>query len=243
MTKWKDRGWWVSVEIDRKPSARKNENRALALLDAAAERYDLRFESGKTVARGIFTRGADMLGLARLLELTNRWTGATVYANGNRLGTGDVHQVANLLKCAANWAGCRSGGMEQRLAYLGCHLEQIGLMNYSLASLKRGDRYWFSYLKSEMGANPPITLDKQALAKTMENSQRWCPLFPAKTQAIIGKLPSTVNLRPDNHCLFWVATRQKVHSRWLGRFPPVVPYSEEKYRSWIKLILKDSNVK
>jgi hypothetical protein len=242
MKEWKDRGWWVSVEIDRIPSGRKNEDRALALLDAAEERYDLRFESGKTVTRGIFTRRADMLGLARLLELTNRWTGTVIHANGNRLGTGDVHLVAKLLTCAANRAGCRSGGMEQSLAYLGCHLEKIGLMNYSLASLKKGDRYWFSYLKSERGSKPPIILDKHALARTMENSQ-WCPLFPAKTPAIIGKLPSTVNLRPDNHRLFWIATRQKIRTRWLSRFPPVVPYSEKMYQSWIKLILKDSNVK
>ena len=236
MKEWQDRGWWMAVEIDLTPSARNHEDRALALLDAAAERYDLRFESGKTAARGIFTRGSDMLKLARLLELTSRRTGAVVYASGNRLGTGDVHQVAKRLKCAANRAGCRATDMEQRLAYLGCHLEQIGLMNYSLASLKRGERYWFSYLKSERGAKPPIILDKPALARTMENSQ-WCPFFPAETPAIIGKLPSTVNLRPDNHHLFWVATGQKVRTRWLGRFPPVVPYSEEMYRQWMQKLL------
>ena len=240
MKEWKDRGWWMSVEINRKHSARKNEDRALALLDASRERYELRFENGETVTRGIFTLGADLLSLARLLELTNRWTGTVVYANGNQLGTGDVNQVAKLLKCAANWAGCRSGGMEQRLAYLGCHLAQIGLMNYSLASLKRGNRYWFSYLKSETGAKPPITLDKHALAKTMENSL-LCPLFPSLTTAIIEKLPPTVSLRPDNHRLFWVAARQKIRSRWLSRFPPVVPYSEEMYRSWIRLIMKALN--
>jgi hypothetical protein len=231
--KWKDRGWWMSVEIDRKSSGRKNESLALDLLGRACERYDLLYENGKTVSRGIFTREADMLGLAGLLELANRWTGTVIYSKGNRLGTGDVHQLTKLLNCAANQASCRSENRDQRLAYLGCHLLQIGLMNYSLASLKNGGRYWFSYLKSEKGGNPHTFLDKYALAKTMATSQ-LCPLFPSNTPAIIEMLPSAVNLRPKNNHMFWVPTRQRIRTSWLCRFPPVVPYSEAMYRQWMK---------
>ena len=225
------------MEIDRKSSGRKNEDLALVLLDRARERYDLLYENGKTVSRGIFTREADMLDLAGLLEFANRWTGTAIYSKGNRLGTRDVHRLTKLLKCAANQASCRSENREHRLAYLGCHLMRIGLMNYSLASLKKGDRYWFSYLKSEKGSNPPIVLDKYALAKTMEALQ-LCPLFPSKTPAIIEMLPSTVNLGFHNNYMHWVSTRQRIRTSWLCRFPPVVPYSEEMYRQWMKKLLE-----
>ncbi|MCP4628155.1 MAG: hypothetical protein GY850_32265 [bacterium] len=230
--KWKDRGWWVSVEIDRKSSGRKNEDLALDLLDSARERYDLLLESGKTVSRGIFTREADMPGLARLLDIANRWTGTTTYSNGNLLGIGDVQQLAKLLNCAGNQAGCRSENWDQRLAHLGCHLLRIGLMNYSLAALKNGNRYWFSYLKSEKDGNSHVFLDRCALATAMESSQ-LCPLFPEKTPAIIEMLPSAVNLKPANNQLFWVPTKQKIRTSWLCRYPPVVPNSESAYRKWI----------
>jgi hypothetical protein len=238
MNKWKDRGWWVSVEIDRKPAARKDEDRVLVLLDRAQERYDLLLESGKTVTRGIFTLKTDLQNLAELLELSNRWTGTVVHVKGNGLGTGDVHQLAGLLKCAVDYAGCRSESFDRRLAYLGCHLFRIGLMNYSLASLKRGERYWFSYIRFEKDSHLQAALDKYALAKTMESS-KLCPLFPAKTSTIIEKLPSSVNLRPMNNHMFWVPTKHKIRTHWLSRFPPVVPNSEVMYRQWIKQILTE----
>ena len=232
MNKWKYRGWWVSVEIDRKPSGKKNEDLALDLLENAIERYDLLLESGKTMSRGIFTRETDMLSLARLLEIANRWTETIIYSKGDLLGSSDVQQQTKLLKCAADQAGCRSEDRDQRLAYLGCHLLRIGLMNYSLASLKNGDRYWFSYLKSETGDNPHIFLDRYALAKAMDSSQ-LCPLFPTNTPAIIEMLPSAVNLKPMNNHLFWVPTKQRIRTSWLCRFPPVMPNSESAYRKWI----------
>jgi hypothetical protein len=236
MNKWKDRGWWVSVEIDRGPAGRKDEDRARELLDGAQERYDLLLESGKTISRGIFTIKTDFQKLAELLELSNRWTGTVVYVNGNRLGMEDARQLFGLLKCAGNYAACRSESVERRLAYLGCHLSRIGLMNYSLASLKNGARYWFSYLKSEKGSHLRVTLDKDALAKTMALS-KLCPLFPAKTSAIIEMLPSSANLRPMNDHLFWVPTKHKIRTHWLSRFPPAVPNSERMYQQWLQKLL------
>ena len=236
MNNWKDRGWWVSVEIDRKPAARKHEDRVLFLLESSQERYDLLLESGKTITRGIFTLKTDLKNLAELLALSNCWTGTVVHVKGNRLGTRDVHQLAGLLNCAVNYAGCRSESLERRLAYLGCHLLRIGLMNYSLASLKSGERYWFSYFRSEMGSYLHAALNKYALAKTMESS-KLCPLFPAETSAIIEKLPSSVNLRPMNNHIFWVPTKHKIHTHWLSRFPPVVPNSEVMYRQWVQKLL------
>ena len=224
------------MEIDRKPAARKDEDRVLVLLESAQERYDLLLESGKSITRGIFTLKTDLPNLAELLELSNRWTGTMVYVKGNSLGTGDVHQLAGLLKCAGNYAGCRSEILDRRLAYLGCHLLGIGLMNYSLVSLKRGERYWFSYIKFEKGSHLQAALDKYALAKTMESS-KLCPLFPSKTSTIIEKLPSSVDLRPMNNHMFWVPTKQKIRTHWLSRFPPVVPNSEVMYRQWVEKLL------
>ena len=224
------------MEIDRKPAARKDEDRVLVLLESAQERYDLLLESGKSITRGIFTLKTDLPNLAELLELSNRWSGTMVYVKGNSLGTGDVHQLAGLLKCAGNYAGCRSEILDRRLAYLGCHLLGIGLMNYSLVSLKRGERYWFSYIRFEKGSHLQAALDKYALAKTMESS-KLCPLFPSKTSTIIEKLPSSVDLRPMNNHMFWVPTKQKIRTHWLSRFPPVVPNSEVMYRQWVEKLL------
>jgi hypothetical protein len=238
MEKWKDRDWWVSVDLDRMPSGRKNEGLALDLLARARERYDLLLESGKTVARGIFTGKVDLMSLSRLLEIAARWKGTIVYSNGNLLDTGVVNQLAKLLLCAANQPGCRSRHWEHRLAYLGCHLMRIGLVNYSLANLKKGSRYWFSYLKSEKGGFWHISLDKSALTKVFE-STKLCPLFPEKTPALIEMLPSAVNLKPANNQLFWVPTKQKIRTSWLCRFPPVVPKSEIMYRQWIRLKLSE----
>jgi len=238
MTKWKDRGWWVSVEIDRKPAGRKNEDHARGLLDQAQERYDLLLESGQTLSRGIFNRQADMWCLAGLLESVNSWTGTSIYSKGNLLGTAEVRHLTKLLKCAGDQAGCRSEDLGRRRAYLGCHLLQIGLMNYSLASLKKGARYWFSYLRSENGSLSTVRLDKYQLANTIAVSQ-LCPLFPADTPVLIEMLPSKVNLRPMNDHLFWVPTKQKIRTHWLSRFPPVVPNSEEMYRLWMKKLLHE----
>lgn len=234
--RWKDRGWWVSVEIDRKPRGRKHEDRARNLLASAQERYDLLLENGQTISRGIFTIETDFQKLAELLELSTRWTGTIVYVNGNRLGMEDVRELFRLLKCAADYAGCRSEIEDRRLAFLGCHLSHIGLLNYSLASLKNGARYWFSYLKPDKGSHLQALLDKDALAKIIESS-KLCPLFPAKTSAIIEMLPSSVSLRPTNDSLYWVPTKNKIRTHWLSRFPPAVPNSEVMYRRWMETIL------
>jgi hypothetical protein len=238
LQEWKDRGWWASVEINRRASGRKGEDRAFALLEAAAEHYHLRFSSGQTVTRGIFTRQAELQSLASLLELAGRWRGTVVHVKGNRLEAAAAQRAARFVKCAAHSAPCRSGGREQRGAYLGCHLARIGLLNYSLAALKGGQRYWFSYLKTGPGGKAPITLDKAALTQAVTNSG-LCPLFPAQTTAVLARLPASVDLRPDNHRLFWVATRLRIRSGWLTRFPPVVPYSEKMYRTWIEAVLDD----
>jgi hypothetical protein len=237
--KWKDRGWWVSVDIDRKPSGRKKEDLALNLLGKARERYDLLLENGNTVSRGPFNAADDMRGLARLLAIANQWAGTIVYHRGNLLGTADAQHLSRLLTCAANQACCRTGSKDQRLAYLGCHRQRIGLMNYSLASMKKNDiRYWFAFLRREKKDYQHAFLDKSALPKAMEPA-RLCPRFPAQTPAIIEMLPAAVSLKPANKGLFWVPTRYKIRTRRLCRYPPVVPNSEVMYREWIGHLLHE----
>lgn len=234
--KWKDRGWWVSVEIDQKPAARKNENRVRELLDQAQERYNLYLECGKTLNRGIFTAKADMQSLSRLLDQCRNWKETKIYANGHWLESGRIGRLQAQLKCAGTRAPCRSGERHEQLAFLGCHLSRVGFMNYSLASLKKGDRYWFSYLKSEKGDYRHAYLDKSRLAKDLEPYQ-WCPRFPAITSKIVARLPSAVSLKPVNNQLFWMPTGRKIRSTWMCRFPPVVPCSADHYRHWLERLL------
>jgi hypothetical protein len=238
--KWKDRGWWVSVEIEKRTSARKKENLVRELLDRAQERYDLDLEGGKSLSRGIFTADADIQRLSKLLHLCKLWKGTKIYAKGNLLEIKKIGRLSGQLACAGTQAPCRSGDSHQQLAFLGCHQLRIGLLDYSLASLKKGDRYWFSYLKSEKGDYLHAALDKSELAKDLEPYQ-LCPLLPDVTETILEALPSRVSLRPINNRLFWVPTKRKIRTTWLCRFPPVIPCSAEHYRHWLEKLLAEVN--
>jgi hypothetical protein len=232
-TQWKNRGWWMSVEINKKPFGKKNHNDALILLETAQERYDLLLESGKTMARGIFTSQADMLGLARVLETVNRWSDTLVYCQGRRLGKRDVSQFTKFLLCAANSNSYQCEKAKKMLDYFGCPRMQIGLMNYSQASLKNGAQFWFSYYKPEKDSVRKFNLDKDKLANSMKVPE-LCPLFPQNTTAVLDWLPSCVNLDDDFQRQRWVLTKYRFRTRWLSRFPPLVPCSESTYRQWIK---------
>ncbi len=234
--KWKDRGWWVSVEIEKRTSARKNENLVRELLDRAPERYDLDLEGRKTLNRGIFTADAEIQSLSKLLHLCKSWKGTKIYAKGNLLEMRKISRLSGQLDCAGTQAPCRSEDRHQQLAFLGCHQLGIGLLDYSLASLKKGDRYWFSYLKSEDGDYLHAALDKSELAKDIDLYQ-LCPRFPDATQTILEALPLRVSLRPINNRLFWVPTKRKIRTTWLSRFPPVIPCSAELYRLWLADLL------
>jgi hypothetical protein len=241
-TKWKDRGWWVSVEIDKRPSGKKNHQDALRLLDGAQERYDLILENGKTNARGIFTRQADMFCLAKLVEVAGHWRGTAVYVNGNELGTSEVRQLIKLLRCASNHSYCRSGIREHRLSYVGCHLVNTGLLYYSLNALKKGARYWFSFFRAEKENPRMFFLKRDALFKKVLISAT-CPLFPEDTMTIVGSLPVTVNLNRKEDNAIWIQTKYRVNTRWLSRFPPIVPKSEEVYKKWLNNLLTTDLVK
>jgi len=137
-SKWIDRGWWLSVDINKNSSSRKYQGHALGLLEMAHEHYDLQMESGKTIVRGIFTAKSNLENIAKLLETVNRWTDRTVFIKGRKLSGSDMALAINCLICAASCPPCQIGPAGQQMNYLGCHLMKIGLMNYSLAALKNG---------------------------------------------------------------------------------------------------------
>ncbi|MFC1812595.1 hypothetical protein ACFL03_07875 [Thermodesulfobacteriota bacterium] len=232
-TKWKDRGWWISVEFSKLRSRRKNFSTALELLKGGIERYDMILENGKTIARGIFSNEADMSDLAELLEMTAGWKGTAVHANGRRLDAHTTNQLRKQLKCVSENAPCRTKNNERRLDFLGCHLMQIGLLNYSLKSLKDGNQYWFSFFRQGNGSKQRFFLDKNALTKAACMAE-LCPLYPQNTEAKADKLPLVVDLYEEKGFTIWVSTKDKIHSRWLSRYPPVVPRSEKGYNQWIK---------
>jgi len=66
---------------------------------------------------------------------------------------------------------------------------------------------------------------------------RLCPFFPQETGAMIERLPADIDLERESDRRLWVETGRMLRTRWLCRFPPVVPYSETKYRQWISSAL------
>jgi hypothetical protein len=119
---------------------------------------------------------------------------------------------------------------------VGCHLVQTGLLSYTLNALKKGARYWFSFYRAEKENPRTFFLKRDALFKRVFISGS-CPLFPEDTMTIVESLPVTVNLslREDN--ALWIQTKYRVNTRWLSRFPPIVPKSEEVYKDWLSNLL------
>jgi len=138
---WKDRGWWVLVELQRSPMCRKDIARALALLDSATERYDLVLEKGQTVARGIFLIGDEPALLSELLNHTNESLNGKVFVRGEQLDRVGVKMLGNMLACVSKDPLCRSEDKDKRWSFLGCHLVGVRLMDYSLQALKEGGRF------------------------------------------------------------------------------------------------------
>jgi hypothetical protein len=233
-SEWIDRGWWLSVEICKKPPGRKNRDHALELLKMAHERYDLLLESGKTIARGIFTVGSDLENLSKLLETVNRWTDRTVFIRGRKLSGREVTLVTNFLICAASSPPCQGESADLQMNYLGCHLMKIGFMNYSLAALKNGARYWFSFFKPDTGSARRFNLDKGKLKQSMKISE-LCPKYPANTHDLLDRLPAAISLNDKFQRQRWVLLKYRFRTSWPGRYPPIVPYSESIYRSSMKI--------
>jgi len=236
-TEWKDRGWWVSVEFEKQRFNRKKFSKALALLGDGGERYDMILENGKTMARSIFSKDSNMSSLAGLLNIAGRWTGTVVHVNGQKLDASVLNRFNKLLDCTSQDAFCQLQNKEKRYEFLGCHLLQIGLLNYSLRSLKKGARYWFSFYKKEKGSNQCFILDKAALKKDFGVSE-LCPMYPENTKLLIDKLPLVVDLYAERKFTIWTLTKHRFRTRWASRFPPIVPYSSNVYECWMRRLLK-----
>jgi hypothetical protein len=119
---------------------------------------------------------------------------------------------------------------------VGCHLVQTGLFCYSLNSLKNREQYWFSFFKAEKEGSRKFFLKKETLLKRVFMFAA-CPLFPDETTDIIKALPATVNLHLQEDDELWIPTKYRIRTRWLSRFPPIVPKSEAIYKNWIRNLL------
>ena len=234
--KLKEREWWVSVEFEKQRFGRKQFSKALELLGNGEERYDMIINNGRTIARGIFSKDSDISNLAGLLDVAGGWLGTVVYFNGRKLDVSMFSRLSKLLGCASHDAFCHSENREKRYEFLGCHLFQIGLLNYSLKSLKKGGRYWFSFYKKEKDSKQCFILDKAALKKDSGVSE-LCPLYPEKTKLLIHKLPLVVDLYAERNFSIWTTTKQRFRTRWTSRYPPVVPYSSKVYERWMRQLL------
>jgi hypothetical protein len=226
----KDRGWWLTVEFERKAGGGKRYPEALELLGGAGERYDLIREDGRVVARGNYTPEADMGLLARLLALAGAWKGTAVYVRGREVTPADLAFLVKMLQCAGKDRGCRAAGGREDFACIGCRLPgvRVGLCSYSLAALHAGERYWFSYLKPDPQYGNLFILNRRALEKDVRLAAD-CPFSPADTAPLLGLLPDRINLGNTSDTEVWVPARLRIRSRWLCRFPPVVPRCENRY--------------
>ena len=230
----KHRGWWISVEFDKLRKGRKHFHETLALLEGG-ERYDLILENGKTVARGIFDSEAELPDLIRLIDRVKGWSGAVIYCNGQELDTGGARKILKTLKCAAaHDPPCRSSNRLKRHLFLGCHLSRIGLLGFSHQTLMKQARYWFSFFTHESWRS--YRLKKDALQEAVKSAD-FCPLFPDDAQTIIDRLPMILDLDQKRVLALWVRPKERYQTRWLSRFPPVVPRSEKTYEKEMRNLL------
>jgi hypothetical protein len=205
-------------------------------MDSATERYDVVLEKGQTVARGIFLMGDEPALLSELLSHANQSLNGKVFVCGEQLDRAGMKDLANLLACVSKAPHCKSEVKDRRWAFLGCHLVGVRLMDYSLQALKAGGKSWFSFLRREAAFKAKWNLDKFKLLDAFRTA-RLCPLFPPETGALIERLPADIDLERESDRRLWVETGRMLRTRWLCRFPPVVPYSETKYRQWIGSVL------
>ena len=237
---WKDRGWWLSVDFPRQSKARrKNLLFALEALGKAAERYDLIDNQGRTISRGIFGRTAQTFGaLSNLLTTIRSWQDVAVFVRGKKVERGGYGLLCSQLICAAGQAPCMPKSAGNTWRFLGCHQAKIGLLHFSLTALKKGAPFWFNFL--EKGSGNRFVLNKETLVKAVFLYE-LCPYFPQETREVIDRLPVAIDLnsRPDRD--LWTPVRYRIRSRWLVRYPPVVPKSSAVYTRRMSRIISGAS--
>ena len=102
--------------------------------------------------------------------------------------------------------------------------------------IEKGGKVLVFFFRSRKGEPPNVFFKKNALFKRVLISAT-CPLFPEDTMTIVGSLPVTVNLSRKEDNAIWIQTKYRVNTRWLSRFPPIVPKSEEVYKKWLNNLL------
>jgi len=234
---WKDRGWWMSVDIIRQRSAKKKYDEALDL-QGLGERYDLILDNGKVLARGVFTPANDLNQLAKLLLMIEKWSGTEIHIRGKRIDCSKCWSMAQIFRCCAGMAPCQCESAEKHLTYIGCHKVKypISLLHY-LPNLNLKERYWFEfYEKARDDVYEPYYLDKKALKQAVESANDGlslhCPRFPAQSLSLIDLLPVKVDFRRGD-ARWWRLERSRKKNRNQQQKKIIVPRSPEIYRRWI----------
>lgn len=231
--------WRLSVEFEKEKVKDSYREIALCLLDAANERNDITLENGNTLARGIFTQNCEYEFIAKLIDLCAAWTSSVINVNGRRLDLSESRQIPHLLKCACHRAYCQQPVPEQRLVFFGCHLMQIGLLDYRFEYLKAGDRtWWFSYFCPDVSDEHKFVLDKEGLVNSL-GITRFCPKFPGNISSIISRLPDAIHLKTQKDEWNWILPQKLMRSKCSVRFPPVIPRYPGRYQRWIIQKFKD----
>lgn len=226
------RGWWVSVEFNQSGGGRKDQDHVMALMATAGDRYDMVVPSGHRVSRAIFSVETDSSALATLVERVRHWDSTVICVNGEALENADITQWLKMMACASGRRLCRTGSVMERMAFIGCHLQQIGLGGYRLEEVKRGRAYWFSAFDAQ-----PMKLQQYRLSETYFVAARrtaiWCPAFPGELfRRTLERLPKQVNLRNPKDRSLWVAAKYRMGRCRPLNGPAVVPVSESAYRRW-----------
>lgn len=236
---WNDEQWWVAVDIDQKRERKKHFAEVVSLIERGTEHYRMHLEDGRHVIRGIFRDNPNLNALELLVGTAGGWEGTRIYVRGNPIEGVEIDQLEKVLHCANRWHYCRVSGNGRRNEFLGCHIMQIGLLGYSLEAFAAGTRYWFSFYYPYKEKCFQFYLRRQELRATTVFSKFCCPEFPPATDDIIDRLPDLVDLDRSPDKYVWLLTSYRLKARQAsGYLPPIMPRSEEKYRTWLWRILK-----
>jgi hypothetical protein len=232
---WKDRGWWLSVDIVKKRSSKKNYDEALSLL-GLGERYDLILDNGKVIARGIFTRSNDLEQLANLLVMIEKWSGTEIYIKGTPIKRSKCWNLARILRCSAALPPCRHESTEKRFKYIGCHNTKypVCLLHY-MPNLNLKERYWFEFYEQVSNDRySPYYLNKARLIRAVEAANEglsiYCPMFPFHSLSLIDSLPARIDFNRGD-ARWWLQGRCKKKNK--DKKQTIIPRSPEIYRNWI----------
>lgn len=230
--------WWLSVEFAKKTTRNKHYSEALGLLDSARERYDLLLDDGDALARGIFQKNEDLLGVERLITKAGGWKSTRVYINGKEIPNRSIGRLTKMLRCAGTRRCCQAESDAKKLRYLGCHIVKnpVGLLGFSLKALKQGQQFWFGYFESLAGSRKEFQLKREKLEKTVSRG-RLCPYFPDTTSTIVQMLPPAINLANRQQAAGWLPLQARFKTRWQCRYPAVVPHSSRHYEKTMRKIL------